>query len=380
MADGKLKKIAVTGGPPVTVCESGSRGDGAWSRSGVIIYEGSTTDSIMRVAASGGVPRPATRLDRSRGEVGNAWPQFLPDGRHFLYLGLGVRPDSVALKVGALDSKETKIVAIGSYSRIEYAPPGYVLFVRDRALMAQPFDANGLKLAGEPFPVIDDVSAGGGGASNADFSLSENGVLVCRGGSASGNSKLVWTDRSGRELGVLGAPAEYPGVTLSPDGTRAAAAIGDFTRSDIWILDRARGVTTRLTFDPGGDIWPVWSPDGSRIAFGSNRDGRYALFERQSDGLGEDRLLLRCDLDCAPVDWSLDGRYIVYVTSGGSTRWDVWVLPTFGDRKPIHFLRSQFSEFEPKISPDSRWIAYSSNESGRREIHGRRELDRGAQG
>jgi WD40 repeat protein len=370
MADNKLKKVAVTGGPAVTVCESGSRGDGAWGRSGVILFDGSAADSIARVSASGGVPSPATTLDRGRRETGNAWPEFLPDGKHFLFLAFGSKAESVAVKVGSIDSKEMKILAIGNYSRIDFAPPGYILFVRDRALMAQPFDGKALKLTGEPFPVVDDVSAGGGGASNADFSVSDNGVLVCRGGVGSGNSRLVWIDRTGKVLGTLGAPADYATISISPDGERVAAEIGQLGAGvDIWVLDRTRGVTTRLTFDPGDDIWPVWSHDGTRITFASNRDGDFGIYGKQSNGVGADDSLLRTSDNAGPSDWSSDGRYLVYLSSAPVTRWDIWALPTFGDKKPIAFLKTQFSEFEARLSPDGRWLAYSSSESGRREIY-----------
>jgi len=370
MADNKLKKVAVTGGPSVTVCESGSRGDGAWGTGGVILFDGSAADSIARVTASGGVPSPATRLDRGRREIGNAWPEFLPDGKHFLFLAFGSRADSVAVKVGSIDSKDVKILAIGNYSRIDFAPPGYVLFVRDRALMAQPFDAKALKLTGEPFPVVDDVSAGGGGASNADFSVSDNGVLVCRGGVGSGNSRLVWLDRTGKALGTLGAAADYSTISLSPDGERVAAEIGQLGAGvDIWILDRIRGVTTRLTFDPGDDLWPVWSPDGTRITFGSNRAGNFGIYEKQSNGVGADDLVLKTADDVGPSDWSSDGRYLICLSSAPATRWDIWALPTFGDRKPTPFLKTQFADYEARLSPDGRWLAYSSSESGLREIY-----------
>ncbi len=371
MAGGKMKKVSVAGGPAVTICESGSGGDGSWGSGGVVLYDGSAADSIRRVSAAGGVAAPATRIDRTRGETGNAWPQFLPDGRHFLYLAMAVKAESTAIKAGRLDSNEARILATGNFSRMEYVQPGYVLFVKDRALMAQPFDAGKLKFRGEPFPLMDDVAVGGGGASNADFSASENGVLVCRGGAASAGSRFVWVDRAGKDLGPVGAPADYGGVSLSRDATRIACEVGvtSGTKSDIWILDPARDATMRFTFKPSLNVWPVWSPDGASIVFASDRDGSFALYQKPSTGATDEALLLKMGSNAGPVDWSLDGRYIACLEFGGATRWDIWVLPTFGDQKPIPFVRTEFNEMEARFSPDARWIAYSSNESGRREVY-----------
>ncbi len=371
MAGMKLHKIAATGGPVVTVCESQSGGDGSWGTAGVILFDGSQSDSIRRVPASGGVATAASRIDRARGEVGCAWPQFLPDGKHFLFLAMAARADSSAIKVGELGSLDARILATGNFSRMEFVRPGYMLFVKDRALMAQPFDARGLRFTGDPFPLMDDVAVGGGGSSNADFSASENGVLVCRGGVASAGSRLVWVDRTGKELGTVGTPGDYGTLSLSPDGSRIAADIGAAGggSSNIWVLDPSRDVTTRFTFGTTLDIWPVWSPDGANLIFGSDRTGRFMAYERPSTGAAGEQLFLTMDRDAGPVDWSEDGRYVALVAFGGRTRADVWVMPTFGDRKPVPFLQSEFAEMEPHFSPDGRWIAYSSNESGRREVY-----------
>ena len=371
MAGGKMRKVAATGGPAVTVCESGSGGDGSWGTAGVVLFDGSSADSIRRVSASGGVAAAATRIDRRRGETGCAWPQFLPDGRHFLFLAMAAKPESSAIKVGEIGSFDTRILATGNFSRMEFVRPGYMLFVKDRALMAQAFDARGLKFTGEPFPLMDDVAVGGGGSSNADFSASENGVLVCRGGVASAGSRLTWVDRAGKDLGAVGAPGDYGTLSLSPDGTKIATDIVATGGSapDIWILDPSRDVTTRFTFDPANDVWPVWSPDGATVVFGSDRAGTFATFQKPSSGATEERLLARLDSDAGPTDWSADGRYIALLEYSGRTRWDIWVLPTFGDRKPIPFAQTEFAEMEARFAPDGRWIAYSSNESSRREVY-----------
>jgi Tol biopolymer transport system component len=374
LAGDKLKKVEVSGGPPVTVCETRSAGDGSWSRSGVILFDGALNDSIRSVSAAGGTPSPATRIDRSRKEEGCAWPQFLPDGKHFLFLGLTSNPDSIALKAGELGSLKAKVVAVGNFSRIEWVPPGYLLFVRDRALVAQPFDAGGLKLAGEPFPVIDDVSVGGGGASNAEFSASEDGVLVCRASGASSGSQLTWVDRNGHETGTLGPPADIGAFELSPDGRKVAAAIAaaGATGGDIWVLDVARNLSTRFTFDPADDAWPVWSPDGSKIYFASNRKGfaGYRIFEKAATGVGAAREFYRLPPgdNIGPAGCSRGGL-MACLSLGAATRWDVWMVPLNDTTKAAPFLNSQFSEREAAISPDGRWVAYVSNESGQQEVY-----------
>jgi len=367
MQDGKLRKVAAQGGPPQTICESQSAGDGTWSRQGVILFDGSPTDSIRMVNAGGGTPRAATTIDHARGEVGSAWPHFLPDGRHFLFLGLGNRPDDTTLKVGDTRSTKVVILAHGAFSRIEYVQPGYLLFARDRSLLAQPFDASRLRLTGDAFPVVDDVAVGGGVGSNADFSSSAT-TLVFRGGAAGRRMHLVWVDRAGKTLQEFGQPGEYYNVALAPDGRRVAATYGQ-ENTDIWIVDPARSVNTRFTFDAGGDYTPVWSPDGSKIAFMSDRTTPTGIYIKQSSGAGAESLRFRLPVRASVTGWSRDGRFLVGIARQPNTTWDIWIFPLDGTRQPYPFVSGPTADVEPSISPDSRWIAYSSNESGRSEIY-----------
>lgn len=367
MQEAKLRKIAVQGGPPQTICESQSAGDGTWNRNGVILFDGSPTDSIRMVSAGGGTPSAATTIDHAHGETGSAWPHFLPDGRHFLYLGLASHLEAIALKVGDIKSHKVVTLAHGNFSRIEYVEPGYILFARDRSLLAQPFDARALRFTGDPFPVVDDVAVGGGVGSNADFSSSRS-TLVFRGGTAGRKLRLVWVDRAGKELQTFGTPGDYFGVALAPDGHRVAASYGD-DNADVWVVDQTRDVTTRLTFDPGGDFSPVWSPDGSRIAFNSDRISPTGIYLKRASGAGAESLRFRLPNRASVTSWSRDGRFLIGIARLPATSWDIWIFPLDGSRDPYPFVTGPANDVEPAISPDGRWVSYSSNESGRVEVY-----------
>jgi eukaryotic-like serine/threonine-protein kinase len=368
-AGSRLKKVGVEGGAAQTLCEFAGGADGTWSEKGVILFDAGARDSVMRVSASGGVATPASILDRSRGELGHAWPQFLPDGQHFLFLAFTAKNESTWIKVGSLGSLESKPVAVGVFSRIEFAPPGYILFTRDRALLAQPFDARRMRFTGEPFPIADDVQADFG-PGNADFTTSANGLLALRGSSGQGGARLVWMDRTGKELGTLGEPGDYQSLELSPDGERVATPIGTSEAvREIWILERARGVASRLTFVEGDDLWPVWSPDGSRIAFTSNRSGQFQVYLKRADGAGEEEMLGASERPEGPTDWSSDGVTLALAVQGGGTRWDIWLRPSAPGGKAVPFLATPSTEIGARFSPDGRWLAYQSLESDRAEVY-----------
>jgi Tol biopolymer transport system component len=365
-AEGKLKKIDVAGGPPQKICDAPTGADGTWSSEGVILYDGTGTDPIYRVSASGGTPTVAVKQDTSRKETTIGWPEFLPDGRHFLYMATGQKPEDNAYRIGVLDSTETQPLG-PAQTLVTYAPPGYLLFARDRTLVAQPFDLKARKTKGEPRPLAEQIGTNSVGL--ARFSVSRDGVLAYRTGES--GSRLLWVDRSGKELGVEGDAGEIANPSLSPSGERLAFGVNDARagKTDIWIRDLARGVTSRFTFGATNEISPLWSPDGTRVVFSSDRDGNYDLFEKAASGAGEEKSLVGDDVIKFASGWSRDGRYLVYSRQDPKSGWDVWVLPTFGDRKPIPVVQSAFMDINAALSPDGRYILYQSNESGRAEIY-----------
>jgi len=369
-AGGKLKKVEVVGGPAQTLCDASAGRGGAWSRTGVIVFTPGILDSLYRVPAAGGNATPLIALDQSLGEDSLRCPWFLPDGHHFLYTARNSDVEKSAIYAGDLGSKEKRRI-LNANSNAVYAPPGFVVFLRERTLMAQPFDAGSAQTTGDPFPIvekIDFISAYGG-----FFSVSQNGVLAYLSSSAGSNVQLNWFDRGGKPLSAVGAPGNLFSTSISPDGSTVAVARSDpqMSTGDIWLHDLTRGATSRFTFGPKTSGYPVWSPDGSRIVFGSTRDGTFRLYVKPTGGAGKEELL--SNLHGVPSDWSRDGRFIVF-NQFGTKGYDIWVLPISGDRplvpgKPFPFLQTEFSESGAKLSPDSKWVAYTSNESGQNEVY-----------
>jgi Tol biopolymer transport system component len=368
-ADGKLKKMDLSGGPAQPLADAPDPAGGSWNQDGVIVFSPSGTGPLYRVSATGGEVKQLTTLDESRRETSHRSPFFLPDGRHFLYIVRSVQPrENNEIYVGSLDSKEPKRITSAD-SDASYAPPGYVLFVREGTLMAQTFDADRREVTGEAFPIIERIRFRPG-PGLAEFSVSSNGVLVYMTGNLVPN-QLTWFDRSGKQLGTAGPPGAYNFPRLSPDEKRVAVERIDppAVSSDIWLIELARSVASRFTSDPGNDFFPVWSPDGSRIAFSSNREGQFNLYQKLSSGAGGDEELLKSGETKFMEDWSPDGQFILYRTQGGKTRADIWVLPLFGDRKPSSLLQTDFAENWARFSPNGKWIAYQSDETRTREVY-----------
>ena len=362
----KLKKVEVTGGAPQTICDARSPGGGSWNRDGVILF-GLDSNVIQRVSAAGGTATPVLKIDDSRKEIGQFWPSFLPDGRHFVYQSWSGATDDSAIFVASLDGTDRRQL-LKNDSNAVYTPPGFLLFARDTTLMAPPFDAGKLRLSGEPFPVAEQVTYTGQ-FSYSNFSISETGVMVFWSGSLS-NRQLLWFDRSGKQLGALGPPGQYNDIALSPDEKHVALQRVEGGSSDIWLMDLARGLPSRFTFHTADDDDPVWSPDGNTIVFSSLREGRFDLYRKVSSGAGNEEVVFKSEADGKEgTDWSADGRFILFDQAGGNDGTDIWVLPLFGDGKPYALLQTPFSEFQGHFSPDGRWFAYTSNESGKSEVY-----------
>jgi Tol biopolymer transport system component len=370
-AGGKLKTIDLSGGTPQTVCEASSdvRG-GTWGAKGTIVFAPFFQGGLFRVPATGGEVSPTTVLDPIRKEQTHRWPSFLPDGRHFFYYasrGSGEEPGEIL--VGSLDGGPPKRL-LQSSSLALFAAPGYLFYSRGGTLLAQPFDGKDLRLTGKPVPIAERLSSVGGMSGLRSVSVSSTGVLVYQTGSGSA-TQLVWLDRNGRDLGTLGPPADHYAPRLSPDGTRLAEGRMNLesTTGDIWLTDLTRNVSSRFTFDPADEQLPVWSPDGKRLFFGSSRDGVQNLYQAASDRPGSEELLLRSSVWKVADDVSPDGRFLIYETSTPKTQIDLWILPLSGDRTPRPYVATPFGEFSAQFSPDGRWVAYVSNESGRAEVY-----------
>jgi eukaryotic-like serine/threonine-protein kinase len=369
-ASGKLLRIDAGGGPVQVICDMTDGRGGSWNRDNVVLLTTNGGASpILRVPAGGGTPVPVTSLDKSRGEIGHWRPRFLPDGKHFLFLVRSSQPQNAGMAVGSLDSKEIVRLS-GIDTAASWAPPGLLLFVRERTLMAQPFDNGRLRLSGDPFPVAKDIDYTQTFAAAA-FSTSDNGILAYQSGGRA-IRRLVWFDRSGKELGTLGDAGEYRGdPRISRDGRQVVAMRMDPESrvADLWTFNISRGLGSRLTFDPSIEEYPIWSPDGDSLIFGSNRDGVGDIYRKNLVAGGSEEQLLKSDHWKNPDDWSPDGRYVVYNLRDPKTRMDLWLLPLFGEKKPVPLVVAPFSQRRARFSPDGKWFAYVSNESGKDEIY-----------
>jgi Tol biopolymer transport system component len=361
VSDGKLKKIDLTTRSVQVICDVAEQPRGmTWGSSGVIVL--SRKDELYRVPAEGGALTLVMARDTSRKETIHALPAFLPDGNHFVFAIGASEREKGGIFVGSLDGKtKSYLMPLGTrLNALGYAS-GYLLIGGDD-LIAQPFDASRLTLSGSSVPIVD-------GLGNY-WSASNGGVLVFQKAStASPNKQLTWFDRTGKQLGQLGAPANYSNVEISPAGDRVATDTIANNNRDVWVIDVARAVPSRLTFDPAPDWTPVWSPDGSQILFASNRAGTH-MYQRPASGVGSDRLVFKSDSSEIPVSWSRDGRYIVFsrFKTGGAAGVDTWLLTLAGEPKASPFIESPFDKAQARISPDGRWLTYVTNDSGAYQV------------
>jgi serine/threonine protein kinase/Tol biopolymer transport system component len=358
-ADRRLKRVPSTGGPVQTVCDTaGVSMAGTWSKDGVILFS-MLIGPIRKVAANGGTPEPVTTLDAGKGEEAHGFPWFLPDGRRFLYSVFSRNPETDGIYVRSLDGGEPRLVTRGR-SCVAYVDPGYLLFAREGVLLAQALDADRVTTTGDPFPIAERVEhyveTG-----TAAFAASESGVVVYRGSPEAAISRLVWIDRSGKRQGQVVEPGLYRNPRLSPDGTRIATELLDAAGNrDIWIIDLARNVSTRFTFGPGRNASAVWSPDGRRIAWQSDTQ----TYIKLASGAGKEESVRH--EPWIPDDWLPDGSGLLYHPAQPR---QVWLLPITGaDRTPRVVIEGRDITSHARLSPDQRWVAYTTAESGRFEI------------
>jgi Tol biopolymer transport system component len=365
-AQGQLKTVDPAGGMPTTLASS-INATGSWNAANQILFSPTPASPLHVIPATGGTSRPVTMLDSAAGDILHRNPFFLPDGRHFIYVAVSARSGETtaarASFVASLDSNEPGRLLIAGGSPVAYLQE-HLVFLRDTRLVAQPFDLNRLELTGEPKPITEQVELVG--PSSTAFSVAQSGLLAYQPASGPG-SQLAWFDRTGQRQGTLGEPADYGDVALSPDGRRAAVSVLDYTLNtrDIWVFDIARGVRTRITFDPADDVTPVWSADGTQLVFGSNREGHFDIYRKSATGVGKEELVLKDDSEKYPTGWSPDGNSVLFWTfgpEGGQVR-----VLTVSDRSSAGYIGPPSNP--ARLSRDGRWAVYYSNESGRSEVY-----------
>jgi len=360
VAGGKLKKVEVTGGPPQVICDAPTGADGAWGPDGTILFDGTGNDPINKVSASGGV---ASQLIDGKSQPG--WPQFLPGGKKFLFVHTSAGSGQ-GISIAKLDGSDEHEVVNG-LSRVEYAPPGYLLFVRDQTLVAQRFDADAGKLEGEPIPVAEGLGTDAVGL--ADFSASKSGTLAYRAGRA-GLMQYTWIDRKGNRVAAEGDPGQIGNFDVSPDGRWLVYTLGGGGQSDIWVRDLKRGVSSRFTFDEGSETTPVFSRDSRFVYFVHRKsDEPSRLVKRALDRSGAEELLLESADDLGVNSVTPDGRRLIFQRRPAEQQWQLWKMPLDHPDEAKAIVESKYYNVRPALSPDGRWLAFESGEAGRSEIY-----------
>ena len=356
----RLQRLAISGGPPLTICEmKGDMVTGEWGPDGTILLSSVREGVIYRVSSSGGTPTAVTAVGRDAADF-HTYPTFLPDGRHFLYMARRNPIDKSAIYLASLDSPERRLL-VSAESQASYAPPGHLLFVRGGTLMAQPFDGQAFRVRGEALPLADEVQYSGGNP-YADFSVANNGTLAYRHNERL-RTQLTWLDRAGRALGTIGAPGPWSQPALSPDGEHLVVLREEAARrNELWLFDLQRG-SSRLVTEPGPYFSPLWSRDGRFILFGAGfRTEPGELRRRSWDGTGSEEVLLKAEGSVRLGDVSPDGRVVAFMSVTPAVDPDILVVPLASDSRASSLIQTARAEGLPQFSPDGRWIAYTAIE------------------
>ncbi|HSP07938.1 MAG TPA: hypothetical protein VLR94_12235, partial [Acidobacteriota bacterium] len=350
---------------------SGAKGV-TWNQDGTLLISPTFTGGLFRLPASGGAMTPVTTLDATLQESSHRWPWFLPDHQHFLYVILAAERRNCGIFVGSLTDPAFKKHLLSDFSRVEYVPPGYIIYMRGKTLLAQQFDPRRLELKGESFSLGEKAGYDGYSAYGA-FSASAQGVLSF-GKLDEAQKEIVWHDRNGKELGSMGQPADYREPSMSPDGKKVVIEKRDLEtdNNDLWIVELSRGTFSRFTFESSNEVSPVWSPDGKAVIYCSNPDGRINIYQKQVSGSGSQEILVNTADPKYPDGLSSDGRYLLYDELANTTKFDIWYVDLQNGNKRAPFLNTPFNETHARFSPDGLWVAYSSDESGRSEVYIRR--------
>jgi Tol biopolymer transport system component len=388
-----MKKVSVnlgSGTSPVEVlADAPAPRGGTWSSDGFIVFARNIEDSLYRVSASGGEVLPLTTLDRARQENAHRWPQFFPDGQHLLYFARTSMPEYQGIYVGTPKSRHWKLLLRSSMNALVTGPQrpsasaglfgaqhGYLLFMRERTLLAQRFDLHRMEYVGEPAAIAQSLALS---SNRAVFSAAADLILVYRTDNTE-KQPFHWFDRTGKPLGSSTTEGASPRLSL--DGRQVAFYRPDVSTGggNVWLEDLTRRVVTRLTSHPAYAWMPIWSPDGNSIVFASNREGTMDLYQKQIAGSESERQILKSDKRKIPTDWSRNGQFILFQQEDPKSKWDLWALPMAGDRKPFPILQSEFNETDGVLSPDGKWLAYTSDETGTAQVYVQHFMSRSAGG
>ena len=370
-SNGKLQRLDLAGGPVASLADAPNSRGGAWNQDGLIIYAPSAASGLFKIPAIGGPHTPLTTLDSAHSENTHRWPIFLPDGRRFLYLGRAEKLDASGIYLTSVDHPQERTRLLSLALSFAYVPahgkhPEYLYWVREQTLFAQPFDSKRAQLYGDPIPVPGANSlALISGFGRANVSVSNDNILLF--GAGSDRYQLTWMDRTGKKLGTLAQPDHYASVRIAPDARRISVLLADAAGNpDVWLMDINRGIPSRLSFT-GAFGTGAWSPDGRIVAYHFLNGTR--ILQKNTSGAGAEEVLLQSQHTLYVNDWSPDGRFVVYTQLSPEGRSQLWLLPLNGDRQPTLFLSTSFDTLQGQFSPDTKWIAYTSNETGRAEIY-----------